>query len=147
MPFLSIQNNTSVTDELLFTIQHEKYTHSRGKSSKTPAVLKQKIHVKWIISTQTHISLFKTEACVLSRLDGWVNCSRLNRYSIYTNTHTRDLWTLKDKQTVLLSLHWCRSLRPQMCVCCKRDTTWRPVSDLSWHRCLFFSIFILLTPL
>lgn len=39
------------------------------------------------------------------------------------------------------------SFRPQMCVCCKRDTTWRTVSDLSWHRCSFFTIFILLTPL
>ncbi len=28
MPFLSIQNNTPVTDKLVFTIQHEKYTQN-----------------------------------------------------------------------------------------------------------------------
>lgn len=98
---LDVLKNTSVTGGILFTIQYKKYTHSRGKSNKTPVVLKQKMCDK------THISLFKAEECLLLRLDGWVNCSRLNRYSIPPHTH--DLWTLEDKQTVLLSEHWWRS--------------------------------------
>ncbi len=134
MPFLSIQNNTPVTDKLVFTIQHEKYTQN-------PAQLQlfwsRKIHVTWIISTQTHISLFKTEACVLLRLDGWVNCSRLNRYSIYTNT--QDPWTLKDKHKYTGAVHL-----GHRCVCAVRETTTRrTVRDLSWHRC-FKKIYILL---